>query len=89
MSLLFVVIIGAVIGWVGGQYIKGSEMGVLPDIAAGAAGGFLGALLGRMIGADGVMMSLVMTVAGAFAVLYAFRLLFKEKPVPVTRPRRR
>lgn len=89
MSLLFVVVIGAVAGWVGGQYIKGSEMGIMPDIIAGAAGGFMAALLGRFMGLDGVMVSIVMTLVGAIGVLFAMRRVLKEKPVPVARPRRR
>ena len=43
MSYLFIVVIGAVAGWIAGQYIKGSEMGMLPDIIAGAVGAARGA----------------------------------------------
>lgn len=92
MSYLFIVVIGAVAGWIAGQYIKGSEMGVLPDIIAGAVGACLLVLFARMIGisaATGFFLSFVVAIVGGAATLYAMRYAMKEKPVVVTRPRRR
>lgn len=93
MSYLFIVVIGAIAGWVAGQSIKGSEMGVLPDIIAGAVGACLLVLFTRVIGFSSpasFMMSAVIAVVGGIATLYAMRFAMKEKkPVPVTRSRRR
>jgi uncharacterized membrane protein YeaQ/YmgE (transglycosylase-associated protein family) len=93
MSYMFIVVIGAVAGWLAGQILKGSEHGVGIDIAAGAIGGCLAVLLSRLVGPAGVsglMLSSVITIIGAVASLYATRLYMKSRtPVPVVRSRRR
>ena len=92
MSYLFIVVIGAVAGWAAGQKLKGSEMGVLPDLVAGAVGGSVFVLLTRMVGpaaASGFLMSAIVAILGAFAALYIMRSYMKAKAVPVARPRRR
>lgn len=91
MSYLFVMVIGAIAGWVAGQYVKGSEMGVMPDIVAGAAGAALAVLFSRLFGpeaAAGFMVSVIVSIVGAVASLYAMRYVMKEEPVKAT-PRRR
>ena len=42
MNYLFIVVIGAVVGFIAGQYLKGSEHGAGIDVAAGAARSFDG-----------------------------------------------
>ena len=89
MSYLIIMVIGVVIGWVGGMYIKGSEMGVAPDLIAGGVGAAAVVALARVVGmGDGFMMSAVLAIIGAFGTLFAMRMVLKEKPVPVTRRRR-
>jgi uncharacterized membrane protein YeaQ/YmgE (transglycosylase-associated protein family) len=92
MSYLFVVVIGAVAGWVAGQQIKGSELGMLPDLIAGAVGACLFVLLSRLVGpaaASGFVMSSIVAILGGVASLYIMRSYMKTKAVPVARPRRR
>lgn len=93
MSYLIIVAIGAIVGWVAGQNIKGSEHGVVPDIASGAIGGTLAVLLSRMVGpaaAAGFFMSAVVAIIGAFLALYAMRMFLKSRqPAVVTRTRPR
>lgn len=92
MSYLIVVVIGAVAGWVAGQFLKGSEHGVGIDFAAGAAGAIVAVFLARVVGpgsASSFMLSGIVALAGAIATLYAMRRIMKAKAVPVTRPRRR
>lgn len=89
MSYLIVMVIGVITGWVGGMYIKGSEMGILPDLIAGGVGAAAVVALSRVVGmGDGFMMSAVLASVGALGTLYAMRMALKEKPVPVTRRRR-
>jgi uncharacterized membrane protein YeaQ/YmgE (transglycosylase-associated protein family) len=91
MSYLFVVIIGAISGWIAGQYVKGSEMGIFPDVAAGAAGGGILVLFIRFVGpeiASGFVVSAIVAIIGGIAALYAMRQVLKESPAPV-RGRRR
>lgn len=91
MSYLFIVIIGAIVGYVAGQYLKGSELGSFPDIAAGAIGAGVAVLLARLVGpeaASGFLISALVATLGAFGMLYGMRHFTKEAPVPVRRPRR-
>jgi len=92
MSYLIVVVIGAVAGWVAGQYLKGSEHGAGIDLAAGAAGAIVVVFLSRVVGpasASGFVMSGIVALAGAIGTLYAMRRVMKAKAVPVRRARRR
>ena len=92
MSYLIVVVIGAVAGWVAGQYLKGSELGVGIDLAAGAAGAIVIVFLARMLGpvaASGFVMSGIVALIGAIGTLYAMRRVIKAKAVPAPRARRR
>jgi uncharacterized membrane protein YeaQ/YmgE (transglycosylase-associated protein family) len=92
MSYLLIVVIGAVVGFVVGQNMKGSEHGVAIDALAGAVGGFLAVLLSRIVGpaaAAGYVMSIIVCILGAVAALYGTRRYLKSKLVPATRPRRR
>jgi uncharacterized membrane protein YeaQ/YmgE (transglycosylase-associated protein family) len=93
MSYLFIVVIGAVTGWVAGQNIKGSDSGIVIDFLAGAIGACVAVVLSRMVGpaaASGYLMSTVVAIIGGFAGLYGVRKFLKSRqPVPVTRPRRR
>jgi uncharacterized membrane protein YeaQ/YmgE (transglycosylase-associated protein family) len=90
MSYLIIIVIGAIVGWVAGQYLKGSEHGVGIDIAAGAIGACLAVLLSRLVGpaaAAGLFMSAIVAIIGAFGVLYGTRLFLKSREAPALRAR--
>ncbi len=92
MSYLIIVIIGAVVGFVAGQYLKGSEQGRGVDALAGALGGAFFVLLSRVVGpaaAAGWFMSTIVAVIGAVVTLFILRQVMIHKSVPVTRGRRR
>ncbi|HEV8659023.1 MAG TPA: GlsB/YeaQ/YmgE family stress response membrane protein [Thermoanaerobaculia bacterium] len=91
MNYLFIIAIGAVAGWLGGQFVKGSEMGVGIDFAAGAAGSVVAVLLSRMFSAaaSGMVVSVVIAIIGALGTLYAMRRFMKAKLVPAPKVRRR
>jgi uncharacterized membrane protein YeaQ/YmgE (transglycosylase-associated protein family) len=92
MSYMFIIVIGAVAGWVAGQYVKGSEMGVGIDVAAGAVGSIVAVALSRWLGpasASGLVMSALVAIIGAVGSLFLMRRVMKPKMVPATRPRRR
>ena len=42
-SLIVLIIIGAIAGWLAGQIMKGGGFGLLGDIVVGIIGGFIGA----------------------------------------------
>jgi uncharacterized membrane protein YeaQ/YmgE (transglycosylase-associated protein family) len=86
------VVIGAIAGWIAGQYLKGSEAGVGIDLAAGAAGAIVMVFLVRVVGpegASGFVMSGIVALIGAIGSLYAMRRVMKAKAVPAPRARRR
>lgn len=92
MSYLFVVLIGAVIGFVAGQFLKRTDLPVMLDFGAGAGGAAVAVVLSRALGpaaAAGFAMSFLLSILGAVAGLYGMRQFMKEKPLPVARSRRR
>lgn len=92
MSYLFIIVIGAVVGFVAGKSIKGSEEGPAIDVAAGAAGALVVVFLVRLVGpagAAGLVMSALVAAIGAVAFVYAMRRVMKPKAVPVRTARRR
>lgn len=92
MSYLLIVVLGALIGFVGGKYLKGSEQGSAIDAVAGAVGGVITVALSRVIGpasAAGYVLSIIVTITGSIAGLYAMRQVLKAKAVPAPVVRRR
>ena len=92
MSYLIIVVIGAIVGFVAGQYLKGSEHGRGIDALAGALGGFVAVLISRVVGpaaSAGFVMSTIVAVIGAVVTLFIMRQVMIRKPVPATRARRR
>jgi uncharacterized membrane protein YeaQ/YmgE (transglycosylase-associated protein family) len=83
MDLLYILIIGAVSGWLAGLLMKGSSNGLLWDIILGIVGSFVGGwLLGKLgvhlnIGSPTVSL-IVTSVIGAAVVLLVAG-LFKRR----------
>ena len=75
MDLLYILIIGAVSGWLAGLLMKGYSNGLLWDIILGVVGSFVGGwLLGRLgvhpnLGSHTVNL-IVTSVVGAAVVLF-------------------
>lgn len=75
MGFLYMLLIGAVSGWLAGQLYKGSGNGLLWNILIGIAGAFIGGwLLGELgvrISLGGPTVSLIITsVIGAVVLLF-------------------
>lgn len=80
MELLYILIIGAVSGWLAGLLTKGSGNGLLWDIILGVVGSFVGGwLLGKLgvnVRLGSPMVNLIVTsVIGAVVVLFVAGLL--------------
>ena len=75
MSLLYVLIIGAVSGWLAGQLVKGGGNGLLWNMILGIVGSFVGGwLLGKLgvhpqFGSETINL-IVTSVAGAAVLLF-------------------
>jgi uncharacterized membrane protein YeaQ/YmgE (transglycosylase-associated protein family) len=91
MSYLLVIIIGAVIGFIAGQYIKGNEHGPAVDLIGGGVGACVAVLLSRIVmtAASGMVMSVIVTIIGSVLTLFIARQVLKTKDVPAPRTSRR
>ena len=77
MGYLWFVIIGAVAGWLAGQFMRGNGFGLLGDIVVGIIGAFIGGYLFRAVGVEighGLIGSLIVAFVGAGVLLFIVRL---------------
>jgi uncharacterized membrane protein YeaQ/YmgE (transglycosylase-associated protein family) len=77
-GLLWFLIIGAIAGWLAGQFMKGSGFGLLGDIIVGVIGALIGGWLFGTLGiwpGGGLIGSLIVAFVGAIILLYLVRLI--------------
>jgi len=77
-SLLVILIIGAIAGWLAGVVMKGGGFGLLGDIVVGIIGAFVGYFVLGKLGISlgvGWIGSIVTAMIGAIIVLALVRLL--------------
>jgi uncharacterized membrane protein YeaQ/YmgE (transglycosylase-associated protein family) len=83
MEILYILVIGAVSGWLAGMLIGGNRSGLLWDIILGIAGSFVGGwLLAKMdinlrLGSPTVNL-IVTSIIGAVVVLFVASLVRKR-----------
>jgi uncharacterized membrane protein YeaQ/YmgE (transglycosylase-associated protein family) len=79
MWIIWTIIIGAVVGWLAGQIVKGGGYGFLGDVIVGIVGSVIGgwifSLLG--LGAYGLLGRLIMGIVGAVVLLLILRAIKK------------
>lgn len=76
MELLLFIVVGAVAGWLAGQFMRGRGFGLIGDVAMGGVGAFAGGYLFRAVGVElggGLLGSLIVASAGAVLVLFGVR----------------
>jgi len=77
-SLLIIVVVGVVAGWLAGQLVKGSGFGLIGDLIVGVIGAFIGGWLlprlGISIGA-GIVGGIISATIGAVILLVVLRLV--------------
>jgi uncharacterized membrane protein YeaQ/YmgE (transglycosylase-associated protein family) len=76
-SLIWLLVIGALAGWLAGLIMKGSGFGLLGDIVIGVVGSLLGGFLFNLVGlaAYGLIAQLLMAVVGAVVLLFIVKLI--------------
>jgi uncharacterized membrane protein YeaQ/YmgE (transglycosylase-associated protein family) len=79
MELLWMLIIGAIAGWLAGTLVKGRGFGLIVDIIVGIVGAVIGGwLFGKLgIGPGGLMMSLASATVGAVILLVIIKAIRK------------
>jgi uncharacterized membrane protein YeaQ/YmgE (transglycosylase-associated protein family) len=78
MSLLYLLFIGAVAGWITGLITKGKSFGIIVNIMVGVLGAVVGGWLFRLLGihtSGGLFGQLLTAVIGAIILLWAARQL--------------
>ncbi len=77
MWLLWLLVIGAVAGWLAGQFMRGNGFGLVGDIIVGVIGAFIGGYVFRAVGANlggGMIGSIIVAFIGAVLLLFVVRL---------------
>ena len=72
-SLLVILFVGLIAGWLAGQIVRGSGFGVVGDIIVGIIGAFLGGWLLPRLGVHlgaGIVAAIVNATIGAIVLLF-------------------
>jgi len=78
MDLLWFLIVGAIAGWLAGQFMKGGGFGLVGDIIVGIIGAFLGGWLFSKFGVSlggWLIGSIIVAFIGAVVLLFLIRLI--------------
>ncbi|WP_024512778.1 GlsB/YeaQ/YmgE family stress response membrane protein [Bradyrhizobium sp. ARR65] len=76
-SLLVILFVGLVAGWLAGKIVRGTGFGIIGDIVIGILGALIASLLFPKIGihlGTGVLSAIFYSVLGAIILLFVVRL---------------
>jgi uncharacterized membrane protein YeaQ/YmgE (transglycosylase-associated protein family) len=76
-SLLVILFVGLVAGWLAGQIVRGTGFGIVGDLIVGILGAFIGSWLLPQLGihlGTGVISAIVNATIGAILLLFVVRL---------------
>jgi uncharacterized membrane protein YeaQ/YmgE (transglycosylase-associated protein family) len=77
-SLLVILFVGLVAGWLAGQIVRGTGFGIIGDILVGIAGALVASLLFPKLGihlGTGLVSEIIYSAIGAIVLLLVVRLL--------------
>lgn len=77
-SLIVLILVGLIAGWLAGKLVQGTGFGVIGDILIGIVGAFLGTWLLGMLGifiGGGLIAAIVNATIGAIVLLLVIRLI--------------
>ncbi|MBJ2151169.1 MULTISPECIES: GlsB/YeaQ/YmgE family stress response membrane protein [Paracoccaceae] len=78
-SILILLVIGAVAGWLAGQLVKGYGFGLVGNIVVGVVGAFIAGLIlpriGLTFGGNAILASIIHATIGAVILLLLIRLV--------------
>lgn len=77
-SLLIIIIVGIVAGWLAGQIVRGAGFGLIGDLLIGIVGAFIGSWLLPRIGIHlgaGIIRAIINATIGAIVLLLVIRLV--------------
>lgn len=77
-SILIILLVGLVAGWLAGQFVRGGGFGPIGDIVVGVIGAFIGGWLLPKLGvhiAAGVVGAIISATIGAVVLLVILRVV--------------
>ena len=77
-SILVILFVGLVAGWLAGQLVRGTGFGIIGDILVGIAGALLASLLFPKLGlhiGTGIVSEIIYSAIGAIVLLLIVRLI--------------
>jgi uncharacterized membrane protein YeaQ/YmgE (transglycosylase-associated protein family) len=78
-SLIVILVIGLIAGWLAGKLMKGSGFGIIGDIIVGIIGAFIGAWLWRVLSLPLLgnfwINAIITATVGAMILLFVLRLV--------------
>ena len=77
-SIIIIVVMGLVSGWLAGVIWKGSGFGIVGNIVIGVVGAFIGSWVFQQLGISighGILSSVISSVAGALILLFVIGLI--------------
>jgi len=77
-SLLVILFVGLVAGWLAGQIVRGTGFGIVGDLIIGILGAFVGSWLLPRIGihlGNGIISAIINATIGAILLLFVVRLV--------------
>lgn len=80
MHLLWILLIGLVVGWLAGVLMRGRGYGVLADIVIGIVGSWIGSWIGGLLGIQATtgIGSFLMALVGALALIAIVKAIHKS-----------
>jgi len=82
-TIIIILVIGAISGWLGSVLFKGSGLGLLGNIVVGILGSFVGSWLFRelkiSIGGSVIVNTIITGAVGAFVILFVVSLFTGRK----------
>jgi uncharacterized membrane protein YeaQ/YmgE (transglycosylase-associated protein family) len=77
-SILIILLVGLVAGWLAGQIVQGTGFGVIGDLLIGIAGAFIGDWLLPQLGlhlGTGIVLAIINATIGALVLLLVIRFI--------------
>ena len=79
-SILVILFVGLIAGWLAGQVVRGTGFGIIGDILVGIAGALVASLLFPRLGISigtGLVREIIFSAIGAIILLFVVGLLFR------------
>jgi len=86
-SLLVILLVGIVAGWLAGKIVRGSGFGLLGDLVIGVVGAFIASLLFPRLGIQlgtGIISEIVFSALGAIILLLIVGLFRRRRLIPAS-----